>query len=128
MLNAGNELHAEAAGFRPVLSVAGACGPYLGTVLAALEPVPWLAAALTGVAAEIVAGEHDAVVVGEAASALGFDEVLAERYLERLRSPTEGLVPDGKIDRASLETLVGLRRRYGPALDGDPLAAALALA
>lgn len=128
MLNAGNELHAEAAGFRPVLSVAGACGPYLGTVLAALEPVPWLAAALTGVAAQIVAGEHDAIVVGEAASALGFDEVLAERYLKRLRSPTEGLVPDGKIDRASLETLVGLRRRYGPALDGDPLAAALALA
>jgi hypothetical protein len=128
MLNAGNELHAEAAGFRPVLSVADACGPYLGTVLAALDPIPWLAAALTGVAAEIVAGEHDAMVVGEASSALGLDEMLAERYLERLRSPTEGLVPDGKIDRASLETLVGLRRRYGPVLDGDPLAAALALA
>ena len=46
-------------------------------------------------------------------------------YLERLRDPSEGLVPDGRVDRPALETLVGLRRRFGPALEGDPLAAAL---
>ena len=39
--------------------------------------------------------------------------------------PVEGLVPDGVVEPASIRVLVGLRRRYGPELDGDPLAAAL---
>jgi len=29
------------------------------------------------------------------------------------------------VDSDSIRTLVGLRRRFGPALDGDPLSAAL---
>ncbi|MBL7261109.1 ABC transporter substrate-binding protein [Paractinoplanes lichenicola] len=130
MLNAGNELHAEAAGFARVETTTAVCGPYLGTVLAALAPadVAWLATALTTTAAEIVAGQHDALVVAAATEALGLPEPLAVRYLHRLRDPDEGLVPDGRIDRPALETLVGLRRRFGPALEGDPLAAALALA
>jgi ABC-type nitrate/sulfonate/bicarbonate transport system substrate-binding protein len=127
MLNAGNELHAEAAGFQVVVRAADVCKPYLGTVLAALDPAPVtsLGRALTAAAAEIVAGRHDAIVIAEAATALGLDEPLATRYLARLRNPDEGLVPDGVVDRDALQTLVGLRRRFGPALDGDPLAAAL---
>ncbi|MBM2614485.1 hypothetical protein JIG36_02785 [Actinoplanes sp. LDG1-06] len=127
MLNAGNELHAEAAGFRPLARTPEVCGPYLGAVLAALEPGPvtWLADALTTTAAEIVAGQHDDIVIVEAVDALGLPQPLAVRFLDRLRSPEDGLVADGKVDRAALETLVGLRRRFGPALDGDPLAAAL---
>jgi ABC-type nitrate/sulfonate/bicarbonate transport system substrate-binding protein len=127
MLNAGNELHAEAAGFRAVVRAADVCKPYLGTVLAALDPAPVasLGRALTSTAAEIVAGRHDAIVIAEAGTALGLDEPMATRYLARLRDPGEGLVPDGVVDRDALQTLVGLRRRFGPALDGDPLAAAL---
>ncbi|MBU2670329.1 hypothetical protein KOI35_43190 [Actinoplanes bogorensis] len=127
MLNAGNELHAEAAGFKPLSRTTEVCGPYLGTVLAALdpEPVAGLGEALTTTAAEIVAGRHGYLVVAAAVDALGLTEKLAVRYLERLRDPAEGLVPDGQVDRPALETLVGLRRRFGPALEGDPLAAAL---
>jgi hypothetical protein len=128
MLNAGNELLAEAAGFRAVARVSEVCRPYLGTVLAALDPAPiaGLASALTGVAAEIAGGRHDELVVDEAMAALGLGRSLALRYLRRLRTSEEGLVPDGVVDRESLRTLVSLRRRFGPVLDGDPLAAALA--
>jgi ABC-type amino acid transport substrate-binding protein len=128
MLNAGNELLAEAAGFRALARVSEVCRPYLGTVLAALDPAPvaGLASALTGVAAEITGGRHDELVLDEAMAALGLDRPLAVRYLQRLRTPAEGLVPDGVVDRDSLRTLVGLRRRFGPVLDGDPLAAVLA--
>ncbi|GGL00098.1 ABC transporter substrate-binding protein [Mangrovihabitans endophyticus] len=125
LLNAGNELRAEAAGLRPLARVSQVCRPYLGTVLAALHPVDGLAEALVGTAAEVVAGRHDELVVAEAARALGLDTELARRYLARLTDPAEGLVPDGLVDPAALRTLVDLRRRYGPALDGDPLAAAL---
>jgi hypothetical protein len=126
MLNAGNELHAEAAGFTAVARASVVCGPYLGTVLATLRPVgPPLAGVLTGTAAAIVAGELDAEVRAEAADALGLSPALAERYLARLKDPAEGLVPDGVVDPASIRVLVDLRRRYGPELAGDPLAAAL---
>lgn len=126
MLNAGHELHAEAAGIPLVARVFEVCGPYLGTVLAALRPIPWLSAALIRTGAEIVAGQHDELVLSSARDALGLSGDLAVRYLDRLRSATEGLIPDGVVDRPSLRTVVDLRRRYGPALDGDPLSPALA--
>ncbi|GIE94262.1 PhnD/SsuA/transferrin family substrate-binding protein [Paractinoplanes rishiriensis] len=127
MLNAGNELHAEAAGVEAVARVSEICHPYLGTVLAALDPaaIGGLAAALTATAEAVVAGRHADLVVEEAMTALSLDRPLALRYLDRLRSPAEGLVPDGVVDKSSLRTLVNLRRRFGPSLDGDPLAAAL---
>jgi ABC-type nitrate/sulfonate/bicarbonate transport system substrate-binding protein len=127
MLNAGNELHAEAAGLTAPARVSEVCRPYLGTVLAALDPaaIGALAGALTATAEAVVAGRHADLVIEEAMAALDLDRPLAARYLERLRSPAEGLVPDGVVDRSSLRTLVGLRRRFGPDLHGDPLAAAL---
>ena len=130
MLNAGNELHAERAGVPALARVSEACGPYLGTVFAVLSPAHQpafddLAAALTGTAAAVCDGELDAEVLAGARDGLGLDEPMAKRYLERLRSPAEGLVPDGAVDLDSLRTLVGLRRRYGPATDGDPYAPAL---
>jgi hypothetical protein len=111
MLNAGNELHAEAAGFRVL---GRAPQPYLGTVLVARTEPPGLAAALTGTAAAIVAGELDDVVTAEAESALDLPPELARRYLERLRSPTEGLVPDGVADPAAMATIARLRATYRP--------------
>jgi hypothetical protein len=63
--------------------------------------------------AEAVAdGRADALVVDEASAALGLPDSLARRYLARLRDPGDGLVPDGRVDLAAMETVVGLRRRY----------------
>ena len=110
MLNAGNELHAEAAGFRVL---GRAPQPYLGMVLVSLTDQSGLTEALTGTAAAICAGELDDVVLDEAGSALGLTGELAGRYLARLRSPAEGLIPDGRVDPAAMATIEDLRRRYG---------------
>lgn len=133
MLNAGNELHAEAAGYRELAAVSRTCAPYLGTVLAVVgdaqaEPAGRLAAALARTAADVVAGRLDGPAAAEAAGALGLPAPLAERYLARLKDPAEGLVPDGAVDPASIRTIVDLRRRYRPETDGgtDVFAAALA--
>ncbi|MFF5289912.1 hypothetical protein [Paractinoplanes globisporus] len=114
MLNAGNELHAEAAGFTAVARVSEVCGPYLGTVLAALDPGPvgHLATRLVATAAAIVDGKHDELVISSTTAALGLERPLAERYLRRLKDPDEGLVPDGAIHASALATVAGLRRRF----------------
>jgi ABC-type nitrate/sulfonate/bicarbonate transport system substrate-binding protein len=122
MLNAGNELHAEAAGYRPLATVSRTCAPYLGTVLAVvgdarLEPAGRLATALARTAADVVAGRLDRPVAAEAADALGLPAPLAERYLARLKDPAEGLVADGAVDPAAIRTIVDLRRRYRPETD-----------
>jgi len=119
MLNAGNELHAEAAGLRPLATAAESLSPYLGTVLAVvgeahLDVADRLAVALTRTASSIVGGGLDAEVVAEAGEALGLGEPLARRYLDRLKDPREGLVTDGAVDPAAIRTLVDLRRRYRP--------------
>ena len=133
MLNAGNELHAEAAGYRALAAVSRTCAPYLGTVLAVvgdaqLEPAGRLATALARTAADVVAGRLDQPTAAEAADALGLPAPLAERYLARLKDPAEGLVPDGAVDPAAIRTVVDLRRRYRPETDRgtDVLAPALA--
>ena len=132
MLNAGNELSAEHAGCVPLARVADVCTPYLGTVLSvvgseSLEPARRLAAALRATADDVCSGSVDDVTVDEAAVALGLPRQLAERYVARLKDPQEGLVPDGRVDLASLTTVVDLRRRYLPSsVDGiDVLAGAL---
>jgi ABC-type nitrate/sulfonate/bicarbonate transport system substrate-binding protein len=132
MLNAGNELHAEAAGFRSLASVSRTCASYLGTILAVLgearaDAAGRLSSALTGTAAAIVAGQLDADVVAETSEALGLPEPLARRYLARLKDRAEGLVPDGVVDPASIRTVVDLRRRYRPETVGGADAFAPAL-
>jgi ABC-type nitrate/sulfonate/bicarbonate transport system substrate-binding protein len=133
MLNAGNELIAEAAGCVRLAGVTDHFAPYLGTVVAVvgerhLDTARVLARALQETGAKILAGCLDAEVVESAQRRLGLDEALARRYLERLRSPAEGLVPDGRVDRASLETLVALRTSWMPEVrDGrEVMEAALA--
>lgn len=131
MLNAGNELKAEYAGCLRLARLVDVCAPYLGTVLAAArEPSPaaWaLADALTATARRIGSGELDAMAEREARKALDLSGEQAARYVERLKSQDEGLVPDGAVDLASLTTLAALRRRYAPCVaDGvDLLAPAL---
>ncbi len=133
MLNAGNELLAEAAGCVRLAGVTDHFAPYLGTVVSVvgdrhLETARLVARALTETGAEILAGSLDAEVVASARRRLGLDGSLARRYLERLRSPDEGLVPDGRVDRGSLETLVALRTTWLPQVVGgrDVMDAALA--
>jgi ABC-type nitrate/sulfonate/bicarbonate transport system substrate-binding protein len=133
MLNAGNELHAEAAGCVRLAGVTEHFAPYLGTVVAVvgdrhLETARLLAGALTETCAEVLAGSLDDEAAGAARRRLGLDESLARRYVDRLRSPDEGLVADGALDRGSLETLVSLRSTWLPeVVDGvDVMDAALA--
>ena len=133
MLNAGNDLLAEAAGCIRLAGVTDHFSPYLGTVVAVvgeehLETGRLLARALTETAAEILGGSLDAEAVASARRRLALDETLARRYLERMRSVDEGLVADGRVDRESLETLVALRTAWLPeVVDGyDVMDAALA--
>jgi ABC-type nitrate/sulfonate/bicarbonate transport system substrate-binding protein len=132
MLNAGNDLKAEGAGCVALGRVSDLGRPYLGTVLAVVgetraDVAKRLAAALLETARDIAASRHDALVVEEAIDALSLSTPLAGRYLLRLKSKDEGLVPDGRVDAPSLRTLVDLRRRYLPhnGAGPDPLDAAL---
>ena len=128
MLNAGNELVAEESGCVLLAPVGAVCPTYLGTVLATrgddADGVGGkLLAALGKTAVALVTGdvEHEAVEVAGRVLSLG--PHLARRYVARLRDPEQGLVPDGQVDSASLEALVGLRRRWLPepvaGADGD---------
>lgn len=133
MLNAGNELIAEQHGCVRLASGAARLSPYLGTVVAVAgteraEAAQLLAEALLDTAHEILEGGLDVEVADSAARRLDLDDVLARRYVARLRDPRDGLVPGGVVDRGSLETLVRLRTTYlpSPAPDGrDVLDAAL---
>jgi aerobic-type carbon monoxide dehydrogenase small subunit (CoxS/CutS family) len=132
VLNAGSDLRAEAAGARR-LARATALGPYLGTVLAAHGPavdadsgtVAALTRVLVGTAARVAAGELRDVAHAAARRRLGLDEAAAAQYTATLADPAEGLVPDGRVDRAALGTLVALRNRHGtgPPLDVDSVLA-----
>jgi aerobic-type carbon monoxide dehydrogenase small subunit (CoxS/CutS family) len=132
VLNAGSDLRAETAGASR-LARATALGPYLGTVLAAhgpaVEPagsaLPALTGILTGTAARLAAGELHDVAKAAAMRRLRLDDSSAARYVATLTDPDEGLVPDGRVDRASLGTLVELRNRHGsgPPLDVDTVLA-----
>ena len=133
MLNAGNELLAEQAGCVRLAGVTDHFAPYLGTVVAVLgeqhlETARKIMDALRETMAELIAGALDDEAREAAARRLGLDDELADRYLARLKSHDEGLVPDGAVDRQSLETLVALRRTYLPqSVDGrDVMDAALA--
>jgi ABC-type nitrate/sulfonate/bicarbonate transport system substrate-binding protein len=133
MLNAGNELIAEQRGCVRLASGAEHLSPYLGTVVAVagttrLEEARLLSDALLATTAEIMQGHLDAEAAASATRRLGLDDLLARRYVARLRDPLDGLVPDGVVDRGSLETLVRLRTTYLPSPapgGGDVLDAAL---
>lgn len=133
MLNAGNELVAEGAGCVRLAGVSDVCGPYLGTVIAvtgdkALAAGWRLSAALSATAAAILDGGLTSEVAEAATRRLNLDGALADRYVDRMRDPAEGLVRDGEVDAASLATLVRLRTEYMPTPDregGDVLDDAL---
>lgn len=127
VLNAGNELRAQSAGCQIVATVSE-LGPYLGTVIATMADLgaQWRAASerfasvMLDVARDVVAGALDAQTITATQSVLGITEVEAASHLAVLKDPATGLVPDGRVDAASIATLVSLRRAYldTPELDG----------
>jgi hypothetical protein len=132
MLNAGNELLAEAAGCRLLAPVADVCAPYVGTVVCVhgqeqLASAQRLTRALRDTAGDITGGASAAVAAEEAGARLHLPAELAARFVERLGSPTEGLILHDDPDLVGLRTIVDLRRRYLPTeVDGaDVLAGAL---
>ena len=127
VLNAGNDLRAESAGCMR-LSRATLLGPYLGSVLAAAAQrvehdaprLRALADVIVSTARGVCDGRLRSIAAPVAAHRLGLDELGVRRHLRTLVDPHEGLVPDGRVDGASLATLRRLRDRYaggGPALE-----------
>lgn len=126
VLNAGNELRAEAAGCHVVSRVTD-IGPYLGTVVAALAtPDPAtndvrrrLVDALLETSREILAGQWEAEVIDAAIRLLDLGEVEAVAHRDCLLDPARGLIGDGAVDEASVSTLIELRRRHLPTPELD---------
>lgn len=126
VLNAGNELRAAGAGCTIHSSVSD-IGPYLGTVIARMatdDPARHDAhRRFTDVIDEtvrhIVAGEREDLVVQSARELLDLDEREARAHYRCLLDPANGFLPSGRIDRASVATLLELRRRFLPAADLD---------
>lgn len=130
MLNAGNELRAQAAGATVLGRATDVASPYLGTVLAATGGacthdairLTALVGAVRATLATLHAGGARDLAVAQAATALRLDPTLAARYVDGLRDPAAGLLPDGDPDDTSLAAVVALRRRHHPTGAAEPLA------
>lgn len=117
MLNAGNELVAESAGAALLARVSDVCTPYLGTVVSVvgedhLPAARGFSLALREAARAIGEGSARGAAAAAAQEMLGLPEDLAQRYVARLVSPSEGLVLDDPVDLDALATILDLRRRY----------------
>jgi hypothetical protein len=129
VLNAGNELRAGAAGCHIVSTVADV-GPYLGTVMAAMSsddpeitgPRRRLAEVVIDTAHDVAGGGLRNEVLEAARRLLGLEEAQARAHLDCLLDPTHGLIADGHIDEASIDTLINLRRRHSPSPELDVVA------
>lgn len=114
MLNAGNDLRADAAGLPKLARLVDAVRPYLGTVLAVAgtprPPARALAVALKETAREVLAGRLSELVLEEA-EGTGLAPALARAYARRLIDPDEGLVVDGGT--RGLDAVIDLRHRHG---------------
>lgn len=118
VLNAGNDLRAEAAGAHRLASVTS-LGPYVATVLAARgetikndgDMLKNLVGALLTTAGALVKGEHAELALQAAQRRLSLDEAASARYLQILADPAEGLVPSGVMSTEALGTAIELRNR-----------------
>ncbi len=128
ILNAGNDQRALGAGCTLVASV-DTLGPYLGGVLAALKTDDAearlarerFADALVETARSVLDERRESDVVDAAMAVLDLTESEARAHYRTLIDPTNGLIADGRVDRASVATLVDLRRRFLPAPELDAI-------
>lgn len=122
MLNAGSDLRAEAAGCTRVSRVSE-LGPYVATVLAARGDrvendsgaLRSLTAVVSATSRALCDGQFGEVAVSVATARLGLADEDVARYVQGLADPDEGLVPDGRLDEPSLQTLLRLRDRHADA-------------
>ena len=128
VLNAGNELRAEGAGCS-VVAAANDIGPYVGTVIAALNTEDREVAdlqrrfsvALVECANEILAGDYRSEILIAARSLLELNEEQARAHYYCMRAPQTGLISDGVLDHRAVQTLVELRRAYRPTTELDTI-------
>lgn len=128
VLNAGNELVAEARGANRIASVTD-IGPYAGSVLAAtgpgLERGGEALRALLEVLSETTRTIRDdsakELVTAAIERRLGLTGAAAAAHLAVLTDDAIGLIADGRVTHAELETVTVLRARHGagekPGLD-----------
>lgn len=121
ILNAGNELRAESTGCHRIADVVE-LGPYVGTVLAALDSEDRatndvrrrFVEVIVATARDLVEGDVTAVAREEAHQFMHLNDVEVLAHLEVIRDPRQGLIPDGSVSLAALTTLVDLRQAYRP--------------
>jgi hypothetical protein len=77
--------------------------------------------ALLATSNEIIAGERESDVIDAAVRLLNLSESEARDHYAILRDPTTGFVASGRVDRASIATLVDLRRAYSPTPELDEI-------
>jgi hypothetical protein len=121
VLNASNELRAQSGGCT-ILSAVTDIGPYLGTVIAAMatddtgiiDKRVRFVDAIQETSAAVLAGGLETETIDAAMTILGLSEPEAEAHYACLLNPATGLVADGRVDIASISTLLELRDRHMP--------------
>lgn len=125
MLNAGVDLAAEQAGLCRLARLSEAVHPYLGTVLVATgeicssQPAPLrkVALGLRAAAEDLCAGRGHPAACTAAQRLLGLGEAAAQRYLDTLLSPGEGLIRSARLQGTAdpgLLAVATLRARHEP--------------
>lgn len=117
MLNAGNEIKGADGGARIIASV-NELGPYLGTVTATIgQPsvaVVKVIEAMARTIDQICSGELKAQIVEISQRVLELSAIQALKHYNVMADPVNGLVSGKKVDRASLDNLIALRREFSP--------------
>lgn len=124
MLNAGNQLLAERDGCGLVATVADVCSPYVGTVTCVVggqvrDSARRFAAAMHATASRIAAGHLDKETASAAAAVMGLGNSAAERFVDMLKDPREGLIVHTSMDAEGLRTIVNLRIGHSPEVSPD---------
>ena len=122
VLNAGNEIKAISQGAMKIADVSQ-IGPYLGTVLSTIGepayPVRDFQKIINRVVAEILAGEHSDLIITITTKNLALTKNFAELHYQMLLDPIHGLVPNGTVDIAAIQTLITLRNKFLPTSELD---------
>ena len=117
ILNAGNELKAIAEGAIKIADV-GVLGPYIATVFASIgspsENARKFIEIVQRISSEILEGAHQDLIIEIAARNLKLEQEQAREHYEAFMDPAQGLVKNGVVDSASIETLIKLRREFAP--------------
>jgi len=133
ILNAGNDLRAAVQGCVLVNAVTD-IGPYLGTVLCAmrstdperLDAQNRFRDVLDATITSVLSGFRDADVLAVVQPLLHLDDDGARQHLWNIKDLSTGLVPGVGVDRASMSTIVALRKRHRPSPELDRVLESLA--